>query len=118
MPHKFRRKKLSYLIHTALVSSLVVPVMAQAQDDDDIEEVVVTGSYLRNSAFAQDTAVDTVTSRGLVRVRRTEHGPVYSGPYLRTERRRCRRGTRWLRMAPKRLTAPASTCGDWVKTLP
>jgi outer membrane receptor protein involved in Fe transport len=65
MPHRFQRKKLSYLIHTALASTLVMPAMAQAQDDD-IEEVVVTGSYLRNSAFAQDTAVDTVTNQDLV----------------------------------------------------
>lgn len=65
MPHRFQRKKLSYLIHTALASTLVMPAMAQAQDDD-IEEVVVTGSYLRNSAFAQDTATDSVTAEDLV----------------------------------------------------
>ena len=59
MQQKFRRKKLAHLIHTAMVSSLVVPVMVQAQDE--IEEVVVTGSYIRNSAFAADTAADTVT---------------------------------------------------------
>ena len=59
MPQRFRRKKLSHLIHTALVSSLAVPAIAQAQDE--IEEVVVTGSYIRNSAFAADTAADTVT---------------------------------------------------------
>lgn len=65
MPHTFRRKKLSYLIHTALVTSLAVPALAEAQDDN-IEEVVVTGSYLRNSAFAQDTASDTVTAQDLL----------------------------------------------------
>lgn len=66
MPHTFRRKKLSYLIHTALISSLVVPAIVLAQDDTDIEEVVVTGSYLRNSAFSQDTAADTVTGADLL----------------------------------------------------
>jgi iron complex outermembrane receptor protein len=65
MPNKFRRKKLSYLIHTALMSSLVAPVIAQAQDDE-VEEIVVTGSYIRNSAFAQDTAADTVTGADLL----------------------------------------------------
>ena len=60
MPNRFRRKKLSYLIHTALMSSLVAPAIAQAQDDE-VEEIIVTGSYIRNSAFAQDTAADTVT---------------------------------------------------------
>ncbi len=68
MPHNFRRKKLASLIHTALVSSLVVPALAkaQAQEPDSIEEVVVTGSYIRNSAFAEDTAVDTVTGEDLL----------------------------------------------------
>ncbi len=66
MPHDFRRKKLACLIHTALVSSLVAPAIAYAQDEDSIEEVVVTGSYIRNSAFAEDTAVDTVTGEDLL----------------------------------------------------
>lgn len=65
MPHDFRRKKLAYLIHTALISSLVAPALAKAQDDE-IEEVVVTGSYIRNSAFAQDTAMDSVTGEDLL----------------------------------------------------
>lgn len=65
MPHKFRRRKLAYLIHTALVTSLVAPVIAQAQDDA-VEEITVTGSYIRNSAFANDTAADTVTGEDLL----------------------------------------------------
>ena len=64
MPHKFRRKTLPRLIHTALVSSLAVPALTQAQDE--IEEVVVTGSYIRNSAFAADTAADTVTGEDIL----------------------------------------------------
>lgn len=66
MPHDFRRKKLACMIHAALVSSLIVPVVANAQDQENIEEVVVTGSYIRNSAFAEDTAVDTVTGEDLL----------------------------------------------------
>ena len=65
MPHNFRRKKLAYLIHTALVTSLAAPVIAQAQDDT-VEEITVTGSYIRNSAFAADTAADTVTGEDLL----------------------------------------------------
>ena len=64
MPNKFRRKTLPRLIHTALVSSLAVPALSQAQDE--IEEVVVTGSYIRNSAFAADTAADTVTGEDIL----------------------------------------------------
>jgi len=47
------------------MSSLVAPVIAQAQDDE-VEEIVVTGSYIRNSAFSQDTAADTVTGEDLL----------------------------------------------------
>ncbi len=78
MPHDFRRKKLACLIHTALVSSLVVPAMAYAQDDQDIEEVVVTGSYIRNSAFAESAAVDTVTGDDLL-----ESGAPNMSEYIR-----------------------------------
>lgn len=65
MPKRFRPKTLPYLIHSALASSLVLPTLAQAQDDDNIEEVVVTGTFLRNSAFAGDTALDTVTAEDI-----------------------------------------------------
>ena len=62
MLHFTRRGKLRYLIHTCLFTSIVLPVFAQAQDaDPDVEEVVVTGSYIRNSKFAQNSPVDTVS---------------------------------------------------------
>ena len=64
-----RRGILRHVIHACLVTSLVAPVavyaQAQAQDESDIEEVVVTGSYIRNSAFAQNSPVDTVTAEDL-----------------------------------------------------
>ncbi len=61
MPSITRRGNLRYLIHSCLAASLAVPVLATAQDDPDVEEVVVTGSYIRNSAFAQNSPVDTVS---------------------------------------------------------
>ncbi|NQV69284.1 MAG: TonB-dependent receptor [Pseudohongiella sp.] len=64
MPQLNKRGHLRYLIHTSLVASLALPVIAQAQDDD-IEEVVVTGSYIRNSAFNRDSNVDTITAEDL-----------------------------------------------------
>ncbi len=85
MPNKFRRKKLSYLIHTALMSSLVAPVIAQAQDDE-VEEIVVTGSYIRNSAFSQDTAADTVTGADLLSIRHAEHVGIHTRAELCSER--------------------------------
>ena len=36
MPHKFRRKTLPRLIHTAWVSSLAVPALGHAQDEINI----------------------------------------------------------------------------------
>lgn len=42
------------------------PAVLLAQSDPDIEEVVVTGSYIRNSEFAQNSPVDTVTQADLV----------------------------------------------------
>lgn len=56
-----KRAQLRYLIHSCLAASLSVPMLALAQDDPEVEEVVVTGSYIRNSAFAQNSPVDTVS---------------------------------------------------------
>ena len=62
-----KRARLRYLIHSALAASLALPALAQAQatDDPEVEEVVVTGSYIRNSAFAQNSPVDTVSQADL-----------------------------------------------------
>ena len=62
-----RRGVLRHVIHACLITSIAVPLVvhAQPQDDTDIEEVVVTGSYIRNSAFAQNSPVDTVTAEDL-----------------------------------------------------
>ncbi len=46
--------------------------------DDGIEEVVVTGSYIRNSAFAENSPVDTVTQADLF-----ESGAPGMGQYIR-----------------------------------
>jgi iron complex outermembrane receptor protein len=62
MPKITPRGRLRYLIHYCLTASLALPVVAIAQSDEpEVEEVVVTGSYIRNSAFAQNSPVDTVS---------------------------------------------------------
>jgi iron complex outermembrane recepter protein len=54
-------------IKAAIAVSFVLPQFVFAQDNsDDIEEVVVTGSFIRNSAFTQNSPVDTVTQAELV----------------------------------------------------
>ncbi|OGT73363.1 MAG: hypothetical protein A3H44_11105 [Gammaproteobacteria bacterium RIFCSPLOWO2_02_FULL_57_10] len=53
-------------------------MVAQAQQDPEVEEVVVTGSYIRNSAFAQNSPVDTVTQEDLF-----ESGAPSMGAYIR-----------------------------------
>jgi len=57
-----RRGQLRHLIHSCLVASLALPALvhAQAASDPEVEEVVVTGSYIRNSAFAQNSPVATI----------------------------------------------------------
>ena len=58
-----RRRHLRQLVHACLASPLMLPLMVNAQEADtpEVEEVVVTGSYIRNSAFSQNSPVDTVT---------------------------------------------------------
>ncbi|MEX0901485.1 MAG: TonB-dependent receptor [Pseudohongiellaceae bacterium] len=66
MSHFTKRGKLRHLVHACLASSLAFPLAAQAQQaEEEIEEVVVTGSYIRNSAFAQNSPVDTVSQEDL-----------------------------------------------------
>jgi len=79
--HTFtRRGQLRHLIHSCLVASIAFPVLAQAQAaaEPEVEEVVVTGSYIRNSAFAQNSPVDTVTAEDLF-----ESGAPNIGAYIR-----------------------------------
>ncbi len=65
MSNLSRRGKLRLVVHACLATSFALPTAVFAQDEDDIEEVVVTGSYIRNSAFAQDSNVNTVTATDL-----------------------------------------------------
>ncbi len=81
MQHISRRGKLRYLIHTCIATSLALPMIVQAQQpaaDPEVEEVVVTGSYIRNSAFAQNSPVDTVSQTDLF-----ESGAPSMGAYIR-----------------------------------
>ena len=62
MNNKAQKRYLSYLIQACMAGSLVLPAVAFAQQDaPELEEVVVTGSFIRNSAFAQNNPVDTVS---------------------------------------------------------
>lgn len=73
-----RRGQLRHLIHSILAVSITLPMASLAQQDPDVEEVVVTGSYIRNSAFAQNSPVDTVTQEDLL-----ESGAPNMGAYIR-----------------------------------
>ncbi|MCB1671797.1 MAG: TonB-dependent receptor [Gammaproteobacteria bacterium] len=74
-----QEKHLSIAIRTALLSTLSMcasTVMAQAESD--VEEVVVTGSYIRNSAFTQNSPVDNISQEDLF-----ESGNPSIGEYIR-----------------------------------
>lgn len=62
----FRRKhgSLRYVIHAALASSLAAPVTATAQQagDEQIEEVIVTGSLIRRDNFNLSSPVNVLTT--------------------------------------------------------
>ncbi|MGM0633638.1 MAG: TonB-dependent receptor domain-containing protein [Pseudomonadota bacterium] len=51
--------------HALLITTLASPAILMAQEGEEIEEVVVTGSYIRNSAFAQNSPVDNVSQEDL-----------------------------------------------------
>jgi len=83
MSHQPRHKKLAYLIHAIVASSIALPVVVHAQTSSripqqQVEEVVVTGSYIRNSAFSEKSPVDTVTQTDLY-----ESGAPSMGAYIR-----------------------------------
>ena len=68
------------VIAACIAGSLSVPAALNAQpaDNPEIEEVVVTGSFIRNSAFAQNNPVDNVTQAEIL-----ESGAPNMGNYIR-----------------------------------
>ncbi len=76
----FKRNKLYQLSQAVMAISIIgLPAAALAQTSDaEVEEVVVTGSYIRNSAFAQEANVATVTQDDLF-----EAGAPSIGQYIR-----------------------------------
>jgi len=71
-----RRKLLFTGIVLALSQANVS--MAQQDDDVDIEEVIVTGSFIRNSSFNGASPVETLTSESIA-----DQGSVRIGDYMR-----------------------------------
>ena len=68
-----RRGQLRHLIHSCLVASFALPMLVQAQQpaaDPEVEEVVVTGSYIRRSEGFQAASpvtqltADDITAAG------------------------------------------------------
>lgn len=66
-PHTARRTILSAAVAASLGATLPSQaVFAQDSDDEALDEVVVTGSFIRNSKFAQNNPVETVTQADLI----------------------------------------------------
>jgi len=79
MPTQFTRNKLFKLSCAIMATTMMSPHFASAQEGQEtIEEVVVTGSFIRNSAFAQNNPVDTVSQMEIL-----ESGAPNMGNYIR-----------------------------------
>jgi len=77
----FQRSKKSYfnrMIAACIASSITLPGVVLAQSTQEVEEVVVTGSYIRNSAFAGASPVDSVSQADLL-----ESGAPTMGQFIR-----------------------------------
>ena len=70
-----RRSKLFIAISLTLSSSLT---FAAEAEEEEAEEIVVTGSYIRNSAFAAASPVDTINQDSIL-----ESGSANIGQYIR-----------------------------------
>ena len=73
MHESVRSAKSPYARHTLLYSAILLatfPVLSLAQGssaaEEEVEEVVVTGTYIRNSAFAGASPVDTIDQEALL----------------------------------------------------
>lgn len=80
MTTQFKRNRLFRLSQAVMAITVIgLPAASLAQNDRaEVEEVVVTGSYIRNSAFAQEANVATVTQEDLF-----ESGAPSIGQYIR-----------------------------------
>lgn len=80
MPNKNQKHYLRVMIQACVSGALLMPaaVLAQQGDTPEVEEVVVTGSFIRNSAFAQNNPVDTVSQSDIL-----ESGAANMGNYIR-----------------------------------
>lgn len=87
MRDHFHRNSLMHLKHSILYTSIAIATafpgvsfaQATAADDEaEVEEVVVTGTYIRNSAFAGASPVDTIDQDSLLAT-----GSVSTGQFMR-----------------------------------
>jgi len=66
------------LLYSSIILAMNSPTIMAQQDTIEIEEVVVTGSYIRNSDFTGASPVDTVTQETLL-----AYGSANIGQYIR-----------------------------------
>ena len=67
------------LLYLGVITALLPLSQTQAQDSDtEIEEVVVTGSFIRNSSFNGASPIDTLTAESVL-----DSGTITVGEYMR-----------------------------------
>lgn len=77
-PHTKCRNLTRSLLFTGIATALCAPATLLAQDADQLEEIVVTGSFIRNSDFTGASPVDTITQDTLL-----NYGAANIGQYIR-----------------------------------
>ena len=76
LPYK-KRRNLRFAIQACLASSLVFPIYASAQQDDQVDEIIVTGSFIRRDNFNQASPLTQISATDI-----EETGTVSMGDVL------------------------------------
>ncbi len=76
--HTKRSQLARSLLFTGITTAMFAPATLLAQNSGDLEEIVVTGSFIRNSDFTGASPVDTVTQETIL-----NYGAANIGQYVR-----------------------------------
>ena len=67
IPYK-KKRNLCLAIQTCIAASLALPFYASAQQDELVEEILVTGSFIRRDNFNQASPLTMITAQDIEEV--------------------------------------------------